>query len=573
MCWFRHLKISQKLISAFMVIAILMGVVGYIGIYNMNKINSNAVTMHDYNLEKIKYLTTIKQNFTDIRAGLLELVYQDKYEKKDVLEKEIYSFINENYIQIDKYESSLLSKADEATFSELKENVSVYLTACNKVINYVNENNYKDAEASIVGVTEARKKIYTNLSDLIEKNNLEADSFNEANNSTYTVSFYLAICIVILGFISAVSLGSLISISLSRQVNKVLAFAEALEGGDLTKGIQINSRDEIGKLSKGLNNANESIKKLIVKVINRAKDINSATEELSARTEEISLKMGNVNKSVEQISNGTQELSTTAKEVTASTKEISVTTNILAQNANEAEISIKEIHKSAIDIKEKALNNIEKSNVIYNENRISIMKAIEDSKIVEEVKMMTISIGEIAEQTNLLALNAAIEAARAGDQGKGFAVVAEEVKKLAEQSSKAVAKIHDMVLQVQAAFKSLSKSGQDVLEFMSADVKPTYELLMNIGLKYEKDAEFMHSLIGNFAESSKQIDDVVMQVRSSIENLFGVAQESKISTEEISNNINEITIAIADVAKSSEDQLELSYELNKMVQKFKINLL
>ena len=573
MNWFKNLKIAQKLISAFMIIAILIGLVGFIGIYNMNTVNSNAVTMHDYNLETIKYLTTIKQNFTDIRADLLELVYQqDKYEKNNVLEKEIYSLINENYLLIDKYETSLLSETDKITFSQLKENITVYISTCNKVINFVYDNKYTDAETSITSVTEARKNIDINLSNLIENNTIQADNFNKANNLTYITSLYLAIFIVILGFIIAVTLGLSISFMISRQVNQVLIFAEALGNGDLTKTIKINSKDEIGNLSKALNNANENIKSLIFEIINRSNNISETSAELSAMTEEISSKMEMVNESVEQISKGTQELSATTQEVTISTKEINATTNVLAKNASDAAISVTEIHKCATDVKDKALRNIEQSNLIYHQNRSNILKAIEDSKIVEEVKIMTSSIGEIAEQTNLLALNAAIEAARAGEQGKGFAVVADEIRTLAEQSSEAVAKIQNMVSQVQVAFKSLSKSGQDVLEFMSTNVKPSYELLMNTGIQYEKDAEFMHNLIGKFASSSKQIDYVVMQVSDSIQNVFGVAQESEISTEEILSNVNEITFAIADVAKSSQSQTELSQELNKMIQKFKIDI-
>jgi Methyl-accepting chemotaxis protein len=208
--------------------------------------------------------------------------------------------------------------------------------------------------------------------------------------------------------------------------------------------------------------------------------------------------------------------------------------------------------------------------LIYNENRSSILKAIEDSKIVEQVKVMTISIGEIAQQTNLLALNASIEAARAGEQGKGFAVVADEVKKLANQSSEAAVKIQNMVFQVERAFNSLSQSGQDVLEFMAEDVKPSYEMLMNTGIKYEKDAEFMHNIIEKFADSSKEIDEVVIRVRDSIQNAFEIAKTSEINTEEISKNVNEITMAIGEVAISSTNQAELSNELNKIVRKFKI---
>src|SRR5471030_2923877 len=219
-----------------------------------------------------------------------------------------------------------------------------------------------------------------------------------------------------------------------------------------------------------------------------------------------------VNESTEQISRRIQDLSANTEEVTASAEEISATTNMLAKNASDASISVSDIKKRAIDIKDKALENIKKSNLIYHENCSNILKDIEDSKVVGEVKMMADSIGNIASQTNLLALNAAIEAARAGEQVKGFAVVADEVRNLAKQSSEAVVNIQNMVSQVQIAFGSLSKSAQDVLEFMSNNVKPSYEFLMNTGVQYEKDAEFMNDIIEEFALSSKQMDEVVTQV-------------------------------------------------------------
>lgn len=169
-----------------------------------------------------------------------------------------------------------------------------------------------------------------------------------------------------------------------------------------------------------------------------------------------------------------------------------------------------------------------------------------------------------------MALNAAIEAARAGEHGKGFAVVADEVRKLAEQSSNAVYNIQTMVSQVEASVESLSKSGQDVLEFMADNVKPNYELLMNTGTQYEKDSEFISNIIDKSASSSKQMDEVIMQISGAIQNISSVAQESASNTEEILNSITEVTFALSDVTKSAQSQAELSQKLNEMIQRFKI---
>ncbi|AJA49676.1 methyl-accepting chemotaxis protein [Clostridium pasteurianum DSM 525 = ATCC 6013] len=567
---FNDLRISQKLVSAFILVALFIGIVGFMGINNMRIINSNAISMHDYNLESIKNLTTLKQNFSEARADLLKLVYQkNKSQSNEDLKKEINDFINKNKSIIQKYETTILSDEEKPAFSQLKKDVDSYRAIIEAVIKHVDENNY-DAAGDIFSKSEVREKLYNDLNKLIEINTNQADNSYKENNVTYKSSLYSAIFVAALGLIIAIVFGTLISTMISRQANQVLTFAKALGNGDLTQSININSKDEMGNLAKALNQAGSNVRKLISEIIDSASDISAGGEELSAITEEVSSKVEIVSESTEQIARGAQDLSATTEEVNASVQEISATTNEFASKAKDATISVNNIKKRAFDIKEKATKNIEEGNLIYNEKYSDIIKSIEEGKVVEEVKTMADSIGDIAAQTNLLALNAAIEAARAGEQGKGFAVVAEEVRKLAEQSSQTVLNIQNMVSQVEEAFDNLSQSGRGVLEYIVNNVKPSYELLMDTGVHYEKDSEFVRNMSEEIATSSKQMNEVIEQVNSAIQSVSTTAEESASGSEGVLSGINEISMAVNEVAKSAQSQAELAERLNNMVQKFKI---
>jgi len=183
---------------------------------------------------------------------------------------------------------------------------------------------------------------------------------------------------------------------------------------------------------------------------------------------------------------------------------------------------------------------------------------------------MANSIGSIAEQTNLLALNAAIEAARAGEGGKGFAVVASEVRTLAEDSAKAVSQIQLVVGQVQNAFKQLSTSGQEMLEFINTDVRETYELLGATGEQYEKDAEFIKNISEGIANSTKMVMEAISDVHLVIETVSATAEESAAGSEEISTSMYDFTRDINNVNESVKDQVLKVEKLKAMIDKFKI---
>jgi methyl-accepting chemotaxis protein len=569
MKWFGNLKTAQKLISAFITVAIFIEIVAVIGVMGMRTINTNGSLMHDYNLESIKQLSMIKDNIADIRYNVLKIDYQrNKNNQNEELHKVINELHKENDALILNYENSLLDDKEILTFEQLKKDLELYKNAYELVIKNALEENFSEADANFEKLSSLRANLYNDLDNLMEQNIEEADNSSIENQKIYKESFYVLVVISLLGFFIALTLGILISLWISKQINKVLEYAKLMGDGDLTQSIKIDTEDEIGILGKALNQAVFNMKGLITDIISSASDLSATSEELSATAQEVSSKMMLVNESTEQISIGTLDLSSNTEEVSASVEVISVNTDELAKRAGEAELSVDEIKKRAIDIKEKAAKNIELGNTIYAEKRSNILKAIEDARVVEEVKIMAESIGNIASQTNLLSLNAAIEAARAGEHGKGFAVVAEEIRKLAEQSSQAVFSIQQMVEQVESAFLGLSQSGQDVLEYIANNVKPDYELLMSTGIQYEKDSEFVDDITKQISHASHQINEVVVQVSSAIQNVSATAEESAASSEEILGSVNEITHAMNEVAKSAQIQAELAQSLTDRARKF-----
>jgi len=570
MKFFNNLKMIQKLVAGFITVALFVGIVGVIGIFGMNSINANLKSIYNMDLVGVNDIVNLKANLLEIRGDLLTIINPINRLNLQKYKDHIASIKEINNKIIVEYKTTIITDIDKQQFAEFEKLLADYSLAGEDIIKQAETGNFKNANELAPGLTKIRVNMFTALEKELKLTKSMAKVDYDNSQSTFNNALGKINITIILGLFTAIAIGLIISISISRQIKKVVIVAEALSENDLSKTVDIDDKSEIGILAKALNKAITNLKALIGEIAEGATDISATSEELSATTEEISAKMNLVNESVRQVSMGAEQLSATTQEINATTENIAENVADVTRRANKGNKIAKDIEVKAEKISQKSENSSNISKKLYSEKQEKILKAIEEGKVVREVKTMADEIGDIASQTNLLALNAAIEAARAGEYGKGFAVVADEVRKLAEDSSNTVQRIQEVTARVEKAFRNLSINAQDVLTFIDDEVTPDYEVFVDISKQYGEDAIIFNNMSLDIGASMNIVNETVSEIKKAIENVSATAEESVASSEEILASVNESVMAIGEITKASQSQAILAEKLNGMVQKFKL---
>ena len=328
-----------------------------------------------------------------------------------------------------------------------------------------------------------------------------------------------------------------------KPINESGKVLEVLSQGNLTVRMEGDYKGDYSKIKHSINSLADSFNDALSEITSAVHAAASAGNQISSSTEEMAA--------------GAQEQSTQTAEVAGAVEEMSRTIIETTKFANDASGAAKNAGKIAHDGGKVVGETIEGMNRVAEVVRKSAATVEELGKSSNEIGEIIQVIDDIADQTNLLALNAAIEAARAGEQGRGFAVVADEVRKLAERTTKATQEIASMIKHIQ----------KDTLEAVESIKSGTVEVEKGKELADKAGQSLKKIIVG-----SEEVVGIVTQVAAASSQQSAAAEEISKNIDGINNVTQETAQGIQQIAHASEDLSNLTVELQNLISRFIIEV-
>ena len=541
MSWFRDMKVGMKLLLGYALMALIaggIGVVGLINIANLTKVQRDA---YQSNTVPLGILGVAGAHYQQIRIDLRNAVIAKDKNEIEKFAKNVgdeHKTVLDNLVKID----SMISLPEQRivydqTFDEFKR----YSQWEDKLLGLVREG--KQQESFEVLQSDAYKNSTKVIRDGLTKlqEMKTANSKEKALESDTKGNFAEKITIILLltSLACAVILATLLAKIISRPLAEAVVIAQKMADGDLSVAINTTSKDETGRLMAAMKVMTENLRDIIGKVASTAGQVASAASQMHS--------------SADRIATGAEEVAAQSGTVATAGEEMSATSGEIAQNCQMAAGGAQRASQSAQNGAEVVKKTVAAMGHIAD-------KVQETAKTVESLGARSDQIGniigtieDIADQTNLLALNAAIEAARAGEQGRGFAVVADEVRALAERTTRATKEISEMIKAIQKE----TRGAVAAMEQGVHQVEAGTEDAAKSGLALE--------------DILLQVNDVVMQVNQ----IATAAEQQTATTVEISSNMHKITEVVQLTSQSANESAtaaaqlsEHAEELQRLVRQF-----
>lgn len=450
----------------------------------------------------------------------------------------------------------------------------------------------KASDRVIENVLNQRKEYFSTNVDVMGENyyGYYQPIFNEGNDTPVGMIFagksqeeaeaeingilFRLLAIIIVVFIIASILIVFVCMGIEKGIQHVIDITKKVAEGDLSISKAENStklmnqKNEMGNLVNQVMGLRLTIKEMIMYVVDNAKLIHDSAETLGHDSQDTLTTIEQVENAVMEIAKGA---TSQAGETQRATENVISIGSMIEETNDEVEI----LHKNSYTIKEsgdRAATKLEELSKINTETQNAIEEIYQQTnttnesaeKIIRAVEAIT----AIAKQTNLLSLNASIEAARAGEHGKGFAVVASQIQLLAEQSNNSANEVNEIVKRLIEDSSKAVGTMDDVRVIMkkqSEAVEVTGQMVSDV----IKGVDASVDSITAIASKTEQMDQARKQVIDIVQGLTAIAQENAASTEETSASVSQVSEIISEVSENAKKLQEISEQLSQKTSKYK----
>jgi methyl-accepting chemotaxis protein len=533
------MKIGAKLLLGFMLIAIIAGIVGGIGIYNIYQVNTKDQELYNNVTVPLSYTAEMAKLFQSVRADMRDMILESNEENINAAYQEIEAAIEELNSNSEEFSKTILSQEIQTAYDDFQDTRAAVRSYLDELLKLCLENKDEEAYALITGdMKTATDNEQAAIDKLVELKVSAGKERADDNVKTANSAMILMVVSAGIALFIAIFLGIGISNIIGKPIRKVARAAEQIAEGDLAITIDVDTKDEVGALAASFRKMTDNLNEVMTNINDAAIQVASGAKQVSD--------------SSMVLSQGATEQASSVEELSSSLEEISSQTKLNAENADHAN-----------QLAETAKKNAGNGNAEMKE-MLKAMEEINDSS--SNISKIIKVIDDIAFQTNILALNAAVEAARAGQHGKGFAVVAEEVRNLAARSAKAAkettAMIEGSIKKVEGGTKIANQTADALVQIVD-NITKVASLVGNIAMASNEQA----AGIGQVNQGILQVSDVIQMNSSTSEESAAASEELSSQAEMLKDQVAKFKLRGKADSRQAGGKEQLSPGVRKMLDK------